>query len=527
MKTIYISPIFCLAIFLAACGSDTAEEVENNQQTNQETPNQDTCEPETCESIDACGSFSDGCGNTLDCTCAEGFNCFRESCIEDEIPQLIIHLAPEDPSNDSSPEFGFFCSLYDCTIRCRLDDGDFEVCPERTTFEDLEDGPHFVEAIATANELDSHLARWDWTIDTIPPQLVIDDAPEAETHETIATFEFSCPDDDCASFRCAVDTPDSDGNFSDCESPYTAEGLSLGVHQFHVKAFDEARNETVESHTWEVVEFSTERQIRGGDKVVCILETTGELDCFGEDPYQLSNAPEGSLYSAFDLGDGTGCGLTPSQYAECWGVTTDIVDATPTDTKFMEISAGMYLACGVTLSGEIQCWGDDATVPADGPYSTVSTNNRHICGIRASGEIDCTSTDDNDYGETDTPSGDGFVQINSGDRAICALHSSGTVSCWGNDGGWGNDSIISQQPTDIDDFTQISLAGSPACGIRENNRAVCWGPAFRFDSDRSGGDPPSTTEFEALGCGWLYCCGLTTDETIKCWGEFDSDQIPE
>ena len=74
--------------------------------------------------------------------------------------------------------------------------------------------------------------------DTKPPVVEITEAPDDETQETTATFEFEA-DEPVTGFECRLD----DGDFEECVSPYNAPiPLAQGAHVFVVRATDPAGN---------------------------------------------------------------------------------------------------------------------------------------------------------------------------------------------------------------------------------------------------------------------------------------------
>jgi len=86
--------------------------------------------------------------------------------------------------------------------------------------------------------------------DTTPPVVEITEAPDDETEETTATFEFEA-NETVTGFECRLD----EGDFEDCVSPYNAPGqLAPGEHVFVVRATDPAGNRSEpERDGWTIV----------------------------------------------------------------------------------------------------------------------------------------------------------------------------------------------------------------------------------------------------------------------------------
>jgi hypothetical protein len=86
--------------------------------------------------------------------------------------------------------------------------------------------------------------------DTKPPVVEITEAPDDETEETTATFEFEA-NETVTRYECRVD----DGDFAECVSPYNAPlPLAQGEHVFVVRATDPAGNTSEpERDEWTIV----------------------------------------------------------------------------------------------------------------------------------------------------------------------------------------------------------------------------------------------------------------------------------
>jgi len=80
----------------------------------------------------------------------------------------------------------------------------------------------------------------EFTLDTTAPQTRIDSGPSGGGVTTDATpeFFFSSEDPDVTGFLCRFD----DGNWTTCNSPFTADPLSDGLHTLEVAATDAAGN---------------------------------------------------------------------------------------------------------------------------------------------------------------------------------------------------------------------------------------------------------------------------------------------
>jgi len=145
-------------------------------------------------------------------------------------------------------------SLETVTFECNLDDAGWVPCASDYTTPELIDGLHvlLVHAINVDGSTDPTPAREEWRSDTTPPETVLDSAPEAISHDSVAHFSFSAIDGSAVTFECALDG----GTFFACVSPYTTNTLSLGIHTFTVRATDATGrvDDSPAMHTWEVLE---------------------------------------------------------------------------------------------------------------------------------------------------------------------------------------------------------------------------------------------------------------------------------
>jgi hypothetical protein len=92
-------------------------------------------------------------------------------------------------------------------------------------------------------------ASYSWTIDTIAPSVTINSGPANPINSGAASFSFSSPATDVASYECKLDNAD----FAGCTSSKEYTGLSVGAHTFQVRATDNAGNVgAAASYTWAV-----------------------------------------------------------------------------------------------------------------------------------------------------------------------------------------------------------------------------------------------------------------------------------
>ena len=154
-------------------------------------------------------------------------------------PNTTIDSGPSGVTNDSTPTFTFSSTESGSDFFCSIDGGTFFPCATPFTPSALADGSHSfrVSARDPAGNVDLSSASRTFTVDTTPPNTVIDSGPPAVGNDPTPTFTFHSTESG-STFECAID----DGAFTDCTSPQTTDNLSDGEHTFRVRATDAAGN---------------------------------------------------------------------------------------------------------------------------------------------------------------------------------------------------------------------------------------------------------------------------------------------
>ena len=171
----------------------------------------------------------------------------------------IDSIAPTTPANVNT---GLYNSTQNITLSC--DDGSGVGCDKTyyttdgndpTTGSTQYSSPISISTTTTLkffskdlNGNSESIKTKTYTIDTTPPDTVIDTAPNANTNATSASFTFHATE--TSTFQCKIDS----GAYSTCTSPKNYTGLSAGAHTFFVKATDLATNEdpTPATSTWTI-----------------------------------------------------------------------------------------------------------------------------------------------------------------------------------------------------------------------------------------------------------------------------------
>jgi alpha-tubulin suppressor-like RCC1 family protein len=182
-------------------------------------------------------------------------------------------------------------------------------------------------------------------------------------------------------------------------------------------------------------------------------------------------------------------------------------------------TAGATHTCLLTRAGTALCWGTGAvgqlgvgtlrialtpmTVTAHAPFRSVSAGENHTCGATREGAVLCWGL--NEEGQSGASTG-----------AQC------TAS--------GVDYACVSPPTAVAGLPAlraVRAGGSFTCGLAEDGTAWCWGGNRRGQMGRSTGhawDPPGRVggadgpHFRDLATGQFHACGITTGDSVVCWG---------
>ncbi|XXF75166.1 Ig-like domain-containing protein [Myxococcaceae bacterium GXIMD 01537] len=166
-------------------------------------------------------------------------------------PDTFIATGPDANTSETSATFDFNSNESGVTYECSLDGAAFVACSDPVTFSSLSNGEHTlaVRARDAAGNVDPTPATHTWTVDTLPPDTMVDSGPAPLTSSTSATFEFSA-NEAGATYECSLDG----GPFTPCTDPVTFTGLADGPHQLQVRAVDTVGNvdPTPAVHSWTV-----------------------------------------------------------------------------------------------------------------------------------------------------------------------------------------------------------------------------------------------------------------------------------
>ena len=195
---------------------------------------------------------------------------------------------------------------------------------------------------------------------------------------------------------------------------------------------------------------------------------------------------------------------------------------------FTSIGLGEIHTCGVSGIGGVWCWGSDAARQLGQPQQAtcVAVSQCSLVPGRVQGNQK-------------------FVSVTAGAWHSCALTDTGAAYCWGSNarGQIGNGALTTgliAEPNPVSGgltFTSITAGRWHTCGITTSNETWCWGwdnvgelgtgtpPVARCD-DGSTLVPCSRVPVKVVGNHTFVAlqaregvtCGITSAQTIYCWG---------
>lgn len=168
--------------------------------------------------------------------------------VDTTAPTVTITSGPVGSTNIVNPSFGFSVSGGASRIECRTNGGAYAACSSPYSTGQLPDGPHQIAVRAVDAAGNAGVATRAFTIDTVPPSVMITSGPDAQvpTNDPTPTFTFSTTG--ASGARCRLDG----GPYAGCASPFTTAPVADGNHLLEVEAFDAAGNTSVASRLFTV-----------------------------------------------------------------------------------------------------------------------------------------------------------------------------------------------------------------------------------------------------------------------------------
>jgi alpha-tubulin suppressor-like RCC1 family protein len=265
-------------------------------------------------------------------------------------------------------------------------------------------------------------------------------------------------------------------------------------------------------------EWGKVTQISAGAFHTCAMTQEWWVTCWGSNGEGQTD--QGSPYYQFEqisAGGSHTCGLKRNGEVKCWGDNSEGQTNVPFFSEDVsQLESGWFHTCAVFMSGKVQCWGDGSYKKTQIPTEVTNTINissgdNHNCVILQSGLAKCWGS--NSEGQTNVPAGLGKVsQISAGDLHSCAVQESGVLRCWGS-----NEDGQLLVPGGFGAASKVVAGENTTCVINEVGDGQCWGYVV--------GVPRVLGKVVDISVGTYHICAMTTQTTIRCWGDNSSGQL--
>jgi len=211
------------------------------------------------------------------------------------------------------------------------------------------------------------------------------------------------------------------------------------------------------------------QQITAGFRFSCGIRVDGGVSCWGQNDHHQTEAPDGE-FTAIDEGWDHVCALSEG-FATCWGWNANERATPPQDVAFAAIGAGAEHSCGLTLGADLVCWGkndDGRAASRSGPFLALAVGAAHTCVLHQDGMVACQGKDDS--GQSSPPESV-FTQITNGYMHGCGIASDGGLRCWGQKPNPAGNTAL---PVPLGEFTSVTAGWNTTCGIRPGGHTQCW-----------------------------------------------------
>jgi hypothetical protein len=379
---------------------------------------------------------------------------------DSDAPETTIDQAPAMFSNAGQVTFLFSSNDPKATFSCLIDRELPQPC-QSPYVRSLPDGSHSfsVRASDQAGNTDDTPAELVWTIDTVPPETSLVDAPPPVDNTVMPKFTFRSSEANVV-FDCSLDN----AAFSPCESGASFGPVGDDTHSFAVRARDRAGNidSSPAIYPWRVDTSTPDTEITSGpadasasrsttasfdfrspDKgsnvtFQCSLDGAGFVACTA--PHDVTGLGQGTHTFAVRVRDVAG-NFDPSPADRSW-----TVDLTPPDTSILTGPTGAMASASTSvtftsneLDATFKCSLDNATFasctsPASLTGLAQGAHSFKVQATDAAGNVDASAATATWSVDTVAPdiaivSGPGEAAI-VGPRVVLGFTvSEGTVAC--------------------------------------------------------------------------------------------------
>jgi 6-phosphogluconolactonase (cycloisomerase 2 family) len=196
-----------------------------------------------------CSTTQTFTGQTVSCNGSSAATISHTVGVDGTPPDTLIDSAAHGSTTDATPTFDFHSTEGGSTFECSIDTGtpSFGACSgpgASHTPSSLPDGDYTFRVRATDAQAntDPSPATESFTVDTTPPDTLIDSAAHGSTADSTPTFDFHSTEGG-STFECSIDT--GTPSFGACSGPgasHTPSSLPDGDYIFRVRATDPQAN---------------------------------------------------------------------------------------------------------------------------------------------------------------------------------------------------------------------------------------------------------------------------------------------
>ncbi|MDQ2622487.1 MAG: hypothetical protein M3Y45_05545, partial [Actinomycetota bacterium] len=226
----------------------------------------------------------------------------RNWTVDTVAPGIELTSVPDEITSETEATFEFTVDDAAATVECRIDPveeteeapaTEWTACESPRSYPGLADGPHRFEIRAADEAGNTGRTSHEWSVDSTPPVVTFDQAPDALSTEASPTFAFSA-DDAGSEFECRLDPVEETEEvpateWVACESPHALEDLTEGEHVFEVRATNPLGSTSDPViHTWvvdtvaPVVELTANPDALTAESTATFEFTVDDLDATSE-----------------------------------------------------------------------------------------------------------------------------------------------------------------------------------------------------------------------------------------------------
>ena len=302
----------------------------------------------------------------------------------------------------------------------------------------------------------------------------------------------------------------------------------------------------------------TPRDIDVGKTHVCVVLSSGQIDCWGQNDQGQLGQDFACVYGSFS--DGCNGNFAVPQSGQA---------VNPTSGNFTQVSVGKAHTCALHESGQVYCWGDNSdgqlglgtTQSVSVPtlvntmfrFTSIDTGDAHTCGIDEQGDVWCwgrnafgqlgdsTTTSQNLPAKVQLPPGYSAKSISVGAEHSCAILNESQPACWGRNsqGQLGDGTILGKIAPRIvpgsamGDVLTIEAGPAQTCVVNASAGVWCWGAstsgAFLFNSGNAlspiSVETPFGLSIHNIAVGEGQLCSISSRSSLLCRGTNQQGQL--